>query len=53
MASTHCGKWAEGVFGSITTRPTVKSLSNSDMNINLGILETAPSIFREWHARSG
>ncbi|KAI9431167.1 importin alpha re-exporter [Lactarius indigo] len=30
----------------------VQSLSNSDMNINLGVLETAHSIFREWRSRA-
>ncbi|KAH9023317.1 Cse1-domain-containing protein [Lactarius hengduanensis] len=30
----------------------VQSLSSSDMNINLGVLETAHSIFREWRSRA-
>jgi hypothetical protein len=30
----------------------VQLLSNNDMNINLGVLETAHSIFREWCSRA-
>ncbi|KAH8981961.1 CAS/CSE protein [Lactarius hatsudake] len=30
----------------------VQSLSSNDMNINLGVLETAHSIFREWRSRA-
>ncbi|KAI9448619.1 armadillo-type protein [Lactarius psammicola] len=30
----------------------VQSLSSSDLNINLGVLETAHSIFREWRSRA-
>ena len=30
----------------------VQSLSNSDMNISLGVLKTAHSIFREWRSRA-
>ena len=35
-----------------TTQQLVQSLSSSNMNINLGVLETAHSIFREWRSRA-